>query len=146
MLMRFAGGVRGMLWASQVAVGNENNLKLRVYGEKAGLEWRQEDPNYLWFTPYGETPRRISRAGAGASAAAAHAARFPAGLPEGYIEAFAQLYTDLAEQISARLERRRPDPAARLVPGIAEGVEGMRFVEAALASARRNAAWVNIAG
>jgi predicted dehydrogenase len=146
MLMRFAGGVRGMLWASQVAVGNENNLKLRVYGEKAGLEWRQEDPNYLWFTRYGETPRRISRAGAGASRAAAYAARFPAGLPEGYIEAFAQLYTDLAEQISARLERRRCDPAARLVPGIAEGVEGMRFVEAALASARRNAAWVKIAG
>ena len=145
-LMRFAGGARGMLWASQVAVGNENNLKLRVYGEKAGLDWRQEDPNYLWFTPYGETPRRVSRAGAGASPAAAHAARFPAGLPEGYIEAFAQLYIDLAEQISARLERRRPDPAARLVPGIAEGVEGMRFVEAVLASAKRNAAWVKIAG
>jgi predicted dehydrogenase len=145
-LMRFAGGARGMLWASQVAVGNENNLKLRIYGEKAGLEWRQEDPNYLWFTPYGETPRRISRAGAGASPAAAHAARFPAGLPEGYIEAFAQLYTDLAEQIGARLERRRPHPAARLVPGIAEGVEGMRFVEAVLASAKRNSAWVKIAG
>jgi predicted dehydrogenase len=145
-LMRFAGGARGMLWASQVAVGNENNLKLRVYGEKAGLDWRQEDPNYLWFTPYGETPRRISRAGASTSPAAAYAARFPAGLPEGYIEAFAQLYADLAEQISARLERRRPDPAARLVPGIAEGVEGMRFVEAVLASARRNAAWVKLAG
>src|SRR4029077_16849010 len=65
LLMRFAGGARGMLWASQVAVGNENNLKLRIYGEKAGLEWRQEDPNYLWVAPYGETPRRISRAGAG---------------------------------------------------------------------------------
>jgi predicted dehydrogenase len=135
-----------MLWASQVAVGNENNLKLRIYGEKAGLEWRQEDPNYLWLTPYGETPRRISRAGAGTTPAAAHAARFPAGLPEGYIEAFAQLYTDLAEQIGARLERRHCDPAARLVPGIAEGVEGMRFVEAVLASAKRNSAWVKIAG
>jgi predicted dehydrogenase len=145
-LMRFAGGARGMLWASQVAVGNENNLRLRIYGEKAGLEWRQEDPNFLWFTAYGETPRRISRAGAGTTPAAVHAARFPAGCPEGYIEAFAQLYTDLAEQISARLERRRPDPAARLVPGIAEGVEGMRFVEAALASSKRNAAWVKIAG
>ena len=145
-LMRFAGGARGMLWASQVAVGNENNLRLRIYGDEAGLEWRQEDPNFLWFTAYGETPRRISRAGAGVTPAAAHAARFPAGCPEGYIEAFAQLYTDLAEQISARLERRRPDPAARLVPGIAEGVEGMRFVEAALASSKRNAAWVKIGG
>ena len=146
LLMRFAGGARGMLWASQVAVGNENNLKLRVYGEKAGLEWRQEDPNYLWFTPYGETPRRISRAGAGSSSSVRSAARVPAGHSEGYIEGFAQLYTDLAEQITARLERRRPDPAARLVPGIAEGVEGMRFVEAVLASAKRNGVWVRIAG
>ena len=83
LLMRFAGGARGMLWASQVAVGNENNLKLRVYGEKAGLEWRQEDPNYLWFTPYGETPRRISRAGAGASPSVRSAARVPAGHSRG---------------------------------------------------------------
>jgi predicted dehydrogenase len=144
-LLRFEGGARGMLWASQVAPGNENNLRLRVYGEKAGLEWRQEDPNYLAFTPLGETPRRISRAGAGANAAAAHATRVPAGHPEGYLEGFAQLYADLAEQIAAHREGRKPDPAALLVPTVADGLDGMRFVAAVLDSSRRNAAWVKLA-
>jgi predicted dehydrogenase len=146
MLLRFTQGARGMLWASQVAVGNENNLRLRLYGEKAGLEWCQEEPNHLRFSPYGEPPRLITRAGPSAGASAAHATRVPAGHPEGYIEAFAQLYRDLAEQITARIERRRPDPAALLVSGIAEGVEGMRFIAAVLASSRRNAAWVPLAG
>jgi predicted dehydrogenase len=141
-LLRFAGGARGMLWASQVAPGNENNLRLRVYGEKAGLDWRQEDPNYLWFSPLGEAPRLIRRAGAGAGAVAAHASRVPAGHPEGYLEAFAQLYADLAEQIAAHRERRVPDPASALVPGIADGVEGMKFIAAVLESSRQNAAWV----
>jgi predicted dehydrogenase len=141
-LLRFAGGARGMLWASQVAPGNANNLTLRIYGDKAGIEWRQERPNHLQLMVLGETPRIISRAGAGASAVAAHASRVPAGHPEGYLEAFAQLYTDLAEQIVARREQRAPDPASMLVPGIADGVEGMKFIAAALESSRHNAAWV----
>jgi predicted dehydrogenase len=141
-LLRFAGGARGSLWASQVAPGNENNLRLRLFGEKAGLDWRQEDPNYLCFTPLGEAPRLIRRGGAGAGAAAAHATRIPAGHPEGYLEGFAQLYVDLAEQITAHRERRDADPASLLVPGIADGVDGMRFIAAALESARRDAAWV----
>ena len=106
-MLRFRSGARGMLWASQVAVGCENNIRIRVFGEKAGLEWRHEDMNYLHFTPYGEPPRRLSRGGAGSMAAAAHASRVPAGHPEGYIEGFTQLYTDLAEQIAARIERRK---------------------------------------
>ena len=141
-LLRFAGGARGMLWASQVAPGNANNLTLRIYGEKAGLEWRQETPNDLRVMVLGETARIFSRAGAGARAVAAHASRVPAGHPEGYLEAFAQLYTDLAEQIRAHREQRAPDPASLLVPGIADGVEGMKFFAAALESSRRNAAWV----
>src|SRR5882724_6354727 len=104
-LLRFEGGARGMLWASQVATGNENNLRLRVYGEKAGIEWGQENPNYLRFTPYGKPPVTISRAGAGATPSAKHASRIPSGHPEGYLEAFAQLYADLAEQIAARNAR-----------------------------------------
>lgn len=143
-LLRFAGGARGMLWASQVAPGNENNLQLRIYGEKAGLAWRQEDPNYLWLTPHGEAPRLIRRAGAGAGPAAARASRVPAGHPEGYLEGFAQLYSDLAEQIEAHDAGRAPDPAALLVPGIEAGVEGMRFIAAALESSKRNAAWVRL--
>ena len=144
MLLRFSSGARGMLWSSQVAPGNENALRLRVYGEKAGLDWSQEQPNALLFTPLGEPPQLIRRAGSGASAVAAHASRIPAGHPEGYLEAFAQIYRDVAEQIRARLETRDPDPASLLVPGIADGVRGMRFIAAAVASSQANAAWTAI--
>jgi predicted dehydrogenase len=144
MLLRFAGGARGMLWSSQVAPGNENGLRLRVYGEKGGLEWAQEQPNLLLHTPFGEPPRMIRRAGAGASAVAGHASRIPGGHPEGYLEAFAQLYRDLAEQIAARKEGRPPDAASLLVPGLEAGLRGMRFIAAAVESSRRDAAWTTI--
>ena len=145
MLLRFNNGVRGMLWASQVAVGNENNLRLRVYGEKAGIEWRQENPNYLSLMPLGKTPELIRRNGSGAGPVAAHASRIPGGHPEGYLEAFAQLYTDLAEQISANIEQRSPDPASMLVPTVADGVAEMRFVAGVIASSKQNSAWVQLA-
>ncbi len=144
MLMRFDGGARGMLWASQVAAGNENNLRLRVYGEKAGIEWGQENPNYLRFTPYGKPPVTISRAGAGATASAKHASRIPSGHPEGYLEAFAQLYADLAEQIAARNAGRAPAAASLLVPGVEDGVAGVQFISGVLESSRQNSAWVNL--
>jgi predicted dehydrogenase len=144
MLLRFNNGVRGMLWASQVAVGNENNLRLRVYGEKAGIEWRQENPNYLSLRPLGKPPVLIRRAGAGASAVASHASRIPGGHPEGYLEAFAQLYTDLAEQISANIEQRPVDPASMLVPTVADGVAGMRFVAGVIESSKQDSAWVQL--
>lgn len=145
MLLRFNKGVKGMLWASQIAAGNENNIRLRVYGEKAGLEWRQEDPNYLWWKPLGKPPELIRRAGSGADAVAAHASRIPGGHPEGYLEAFAQLYTDLAEQISAKIDRRAPNPASLLVPGVADGVAEMRFIAAAIESSTQNSAWTELA-
>jgi len=144
MLLRLEAGARGMLWASQVATGNENNLRLRVYGEKAGLEWGQENPNYLRFTPYGKPPVTISRAGAGATASAKHASRIPSGHPEGYLEAFAQLYADLAEQIAARNAGRAPAAASLLVPGIREGVEGVQFIEGVLKSSKQNSGWVKL--
>ncbi len=145
-MLRFTQGARGMLWASQVATGNRNNLRLRVYGEKAGLEWRQEDPDYLWFALLGKAPISIYRGGPAATAVAAHASRVPAGHPEGYLEAFAQLYTDMAEQISARLEGRPPNPASLLVPTVDDGVAGVRFISAVLESSRRNAAWTPLPG
>jgi predicted dehydrogenase len=146
-LLRFDGGARGMLWASQVATGNGNNLRLRVYGEKAGLEWQQEEPNTMRFTRLGNPPEITSRLGPGGkSDVAAHASRIPAGHPEGYLEAFAQLYTDLAEQISARQSGRKPSPASLLVPNVEDGVEGMRFIAATLESSRRNAQWVDLQG
>ena len=111
-LLRYVGGARGMLWASQVAPGNENALRIRVYGEKAGLSWAQENPNYLQFSPLGETPRLITRAGSAAGEAAAHATRIPPGHPEGYLEGFANIYSDVAEVITAHIEDREPDPLA----------------------------------
>src|SRR6266436_6524743 len=144
LMLRFAEGAKGALWASQVATGNANNLRLRVYGEKAGLEWHQEEPNDLLFAKLCETPEILRRPGSGGNSPAAHASRIPAGHPEGYLEAFAQLYTDLAEQIYARRENRKPSAASLLVPTVEDGVEGMRFVAATLESSKRNAAWVNL--
>lgn len=145
MLLRYDKGARGMLWASQVAAGNENNLRLRVYGEKAGLEWGQEDPNYLSFRPLGRAPMLIRRAGPAAIPVAAHASRIPSGHPEGYLEAFAQLYTDLAEQIAAKIEGREAAASSLLVPTVEDGVSGMRFIAAAIASSKRDAAWTPLA-
>jgi len=144
-LMRYANGARGMLWSSQVAPGNENALKVRVYGTKAGLEFRQEHPNHLWFTPLGGAPQLITRAGATAGPAAAHASRIPAGHPEGYLEAFAQLYTDFAEQLHARWEKRAPNPLACHVPTIEDGLRGMQFIEAVVASSRAGGRWTAVA-
>ena len=101
-LLRFEGGARGMLWCSQVAPGNENALRLRVYGTKGGLEWAQEDPNYLWFTPFGQPKRLITRGGAGSGPAAARVTPHAPGHPEGYLEGFANIYTEAARAIRAR--------------------------------------------
>jgi Predicted dehydrogenases and related proteins len=141
-LLRFQGGAKGMLWCSQVAPGNENGLKLRVFGDKGGLEWAQEDPNRLWFTPHGEPKRLITRRGAGAGPEANAVSRIPSGHPEGYLEGFANLYTCAAQAIRAR-QAGQPLPAdAALLPGIAAGMAGMRFVAACVESSRRDAAWV----
>jgi predicted dehydrogenase len=143
-MLRFQQGAKGALWASQVAPGNENNLRLRVYGEKAGIEWWQENPNELAYTPLGEPQRTIRRGSAGTVPAAAHATRIPSGHPEGYLEAFAQLYRDIAEQITARREGRRPDSNSLLVPGVSDGVEGVKFIQAVLQSARNGSAWTQL--
>ena len=142
-MLRYTNGARGMLWASQVAPGNENGLHVRVYGSKAGLAFSQEHPNELWFTPLGGRPQLITRGGAGAGAAAARATRIPAGHPEGYLEGFAQLYRDVAEQIQARWEQRAPDPLACWVPNAEDGVRGMKFIEAVVESSRADGRWVD---
>ncbi len=144
LLLRLSGGARGMLWSSQVSPGNENALRLRVYGERAGIDWSQEHPNQLRFAPLGAAPRILARGAGGLHPAAAHATRIPAGHPEGYLEAFAQLYRDVAERVAARIEGREPDPAALLVPGVDEGVRGVRFLAAAVESNRRGGAWQKV--
>jgi predicted dehydrogenase len=142
-LLRYAGGARGMLWACQVAPGNENNLKIRVYGDKGGLEWHQERPDRLQTFPYGQSAQLIKRAGPGAGDAAAKVSRIPSGHVEGYLEAFANIYTGCAELITARLEGREPDAAARLVPTVEDGARGVKFITAAVESSARGGVWVD---
>jgi predicted dehydrogenase len=144
MMLRFAGGARGMLWCSQVAAGCENALRIRIFGEKGSLEWQQEQPNTLIHAQLGEAPRLVRRNGAGSDAVSRAASRIPAGHPEGYLEAFAQLYTDIAEQIAARIEGREPSPFSLLAPTVEHGVRGVRFIEAAVKSSAANAAWTEL--
>ncbi|QYK43401.1 MAG: Gfo/Idh/MocA family oxidoreductase [Paracoccaceae bacterium] len=143
-LLRFKGGARGMLWCSQVAPGNENALKLRVYGTKAGLEWEQENPNYLWVGPLGQPKYRLTRSGPGAGEAAARVSRIPSGHPEGYLEGFANIYAEAARAIIARRDGATLDPAVTF-PGVKEGLDGVAFVAACVQSSARNAAWVKLA-
>lgn len=140
-LLRFQGGARGMLWCSQVATGSENALRLRVYGDKGGLEWAQEDPNYLWFTELGQPKQLLTRGGAGANAAAARLSRTPGGHPEGYLEGFANLYTEAARAIRAR-RAGEPIPDGVIFPTVEDGVAGVAFVDACVRSSHRNGAWV----
>ncbi len=140
--LRWAGGARGQLWASQVAVGAANGLRLRIYGETGGLEWAQEDPDILRFTPLGEPPRILRRGGPGLSAAAQAATRIPAGHPEGYLEGFAQIYADAADLIAAH-KAGKPAPATDL-PGVSAGVEGVRFIEASVRSAAADGRWTSL--
>jgi predicted dehydrogenase len=143
-LMRVVGGGRGVLAASQVAVGNLNNLNLKVYGTRAGLEWSGESPEVLRFTPYGEPSRMLQRGGPGNTEAARDGSRMPAGHPEGYIEGFANLYRDAAELIAARRAGRKPNPAAvTLTPNVLDGARGVAFIEASVASSRNNGAWTS---
>jgi predicted dehydrogenase len=144
LLLRFEGGARGVLHSSQVAVGEENNLILRVYGSEASLEWQQEHPNEL-IVKYPDRPREILRRGNGyVGDVAQRVTRIPAGHPEGYLEAFANLYREAFRAIAAEVSGD-PLPDDPDVPGIDDGVAGMAFIEAAVASARKGAAWVPIA-
>ena len=143
-MMRFEGGARGMLWCSQVAPGNENGLRLRVYGEAGGLEWAQENPNQLWYTPHGEPKRLLTRGGVGATGDAARVTRIPAGHPEGYLEGFATIYREAADAITAH-RAGRDVPADVLYPTIEDGLKGMQFVDACVRSSKRNGAWVKLA-
>jgi len=142
-LLRYQNGARGALWVSQVAPGNENNLTLRVYGSKGGIEWRQEHPNQLSWTPFGSSTRIITRGTKDVNAAGARVTRIPAGHPEGYLEAFAAIYLEVAAAVIARRSRAGPG-ADVLFPGVDDGVAGVAFVDAAIRSSREGGAWVTL--
>lgn len=140
-LLRFTNGARGILYASQISAGEENNLKIRVYGEKGGIEWAQMEPNTL-IVRWGDKPVEILRTGGqGLCEAAARHTRVPAGHPEGYLEAFANVYRNVAFCIQARLEGRKPDPVYEDFPGVEDGVRGMEFIHKVIESGKNDQKW-----
>ena len=142
--LRFRGGARGQLWASMVAAGNGHGLRIRVFGEKASLHWDQESPDELFLRADGAPYRTLRRGEAYLCADARHASRTKAGNPEGYFGAFANIYADAAEVIDARRTGRPADPCASTFATARDGVLGMAFIEAAVASHRSGGAWTPV--
>lgn len=146
-LVRFDNGARGVLHASQISVGEENNLAIWVYGEKGGLEWHQEHPNYLYVKRL-DAPLEVWRRGnpyvAVKSPAAGRATRLPFGHPEAFIEAMANIYANFAQTVAAAIEGAEPDPLAKDFPTVDDGVRGMCFLEALVGSAKSNQKWTKI--
>jgi predicted dehydrogenase len=142
-LLKFNNGANGILVASQIAAGEENALKIKVYGEKGGLEWHQEEPNTLkvkWL----DAPTQLYRSGQGyLSAAAQYNARTPSGHPEGYLEAFANIYRNFALTLKSKLEGKEPTAEMLDFPGVAEGVRGMAFIENVVASGQSDQKWTD---
>jgi predicted dehydrogenase len=140
-LLRLANGAKGTLTCSQIACGEENNLTLRVYGTRGGIEWHQQSPNSLIFKPAG-APSQVLRVGQGYLSDAAKAAtRVPPGHPEGYLEAFATIYS---AAIADMRRRREGQPTLGGYPTVHDGVRGMRFIDAVVQSSQRDGAWLKV--
>jgi predicted dehydrogenase len=142
-MLRYAGGARGALWASQVAPGNENGLRIRVYGTKGGLHWVQANPNEMLWSPLGQSTRIVTRGGPDSGAAAARVTRIPPGHPEGYLEGFANIYSEVAAAIKAARAGKKP-PKGVHFPTIDDGVKGLAFIEAAVKSSKANGKWTKL--
>jgi predicted dehydrogenase len=142
-MLRFKGGAKGMLWASQVAPGNENNLRLRLYGTKGGLDWHQEQSNHLHWSPFGKPTQLLSRGTAGANASAARVTRVPPGHPEGYLEGFANIYSEIAAAILATRGGKKPDKSVTY-PTVHDGLKGVAFVAATVRSSAKGGTWVKL--
>jgi predicted dehydrogenase len=145
-LLKFNNGASGVLMASQIAAGEENNIKIRVYGEKGGLQWQQCDANTLLLN-FLHQPTQIFRTGTSyVGSYAQENSRTPAGHPEGYLEAFANLYRNFANCILADLNNEKPTKEALDYPGVEEGIRGMRFIDTVIASGESEVKWLNIEG
>ena len=143
-LLRFEGGAKGVLHCSQISVGEENNLNIRVYGETGGLEWHQKEPNTL-LVKWQDKPMEVLRTANGyLGAAAAANSRTPAAHPEGYLEAFANIYRNFANHIRCRLAGNEPDALTLDYPKIEDGVRGMAFIDAVVSSSKHNSAWTKV--
>lgn len=142
-LLKFNNGASGVLMATQIAAGAENNIKVRVFGEKGGLEWQQEEANTL-LVKWPDRPAEIYRAGSGyVDSFAQHNARTPAGHPEGYLEAFANLYRNFAATLRAKLNGQEATPEMRDFPSVEEGVRGMAFIDHVIASGKSEQKWID---
>ena len=143
LMLRYSGGACGALWASQVAPGNENALRIRVYGSRGGLEWAQEQPDQLRFSPFGKATCTLSRGTASANTDAARVTRLPSGHPEGYLEAFSTIYSEIAQALRAARTGGEVDAVVDF-PSIDDGIKGMAFIEAALRSSSNGGQWVPV--
>jgi predicted dehydrogenase len=143
-LLRFESGAKGILHASQIAVGEENDLNIRIHGTKGGLQWRQMEPNSL-FAKWMDKPTQIFRTGVGelSPEATAHT-RIPGGHPEGYLEAFANIYRNVAFCIQAELKGETPNPLYTDFPTVSDGVRGMEFIAKVVESSQKGAVWVEM--
>ncbi len=146
LMLRYTNGARGIMWITQAAAGAEHGLSFRIFGSKGGLEWNQESPNQLLFRRLDGMPLVLSKGAPGLHEASTRISRVAFGHPEGYREAFSSLYSDLFESITAIRQGITPHPLASWYPGLAEGVRGVEFAAAALASSNRNGDWVALAG
>lgn len=143
-LLEFDNGAKGILSASQIAAGEENNLRIRIYGEKGGLDWSQMKPNSL-IVRWLNKPMEILRTGVGNLSAEAQAhTRLPGGHPEGYLEAFANIYRNFAKCVQARLQNKKPNKVYTDFPSVADGVRGMQFIEKVVASSKSKSKWTKM--
>jgi predicted dehydrogenase len=141
-LLKFNNGASGVLMASQIMAGEENDLTIQVYGEKGGLEWKHTDPNTL-LVKWLDAPAQILRAGTGyLSDIAKHNTRTPAGHPEGYIEAFANHYRNFALCVKASIDGVKPKPEWLDFPGVEDGVRGMAFIDNVIESGKSETKWL----
>ena len=143
-LIRFDNGAKGVLHCSQISAGEENGINIRVYGELGGLQWHQHDPNTMYLK-WLEKPMEVYRTGTGymGESSMAHT-RTPAGHPEGYLEAFANIYRNFAKVVQARIDGKEAEAVYQDFPTVEDGVRGMKFIDAVIASGENNAAWTKI--
>jgi predicted dehydrogenase len=139
--LHFENSVKGTMWVSMAATGHEHGLRIRVYGSKASLEWQQEDPNHLTVRYLDAPPQRLGRGAPYLSDAATRSTRVGTGHPEGFFEAFANIYTDVADAIVERRYGIKADPLAFDFPNVADGVRGVKFVEASVLSSKNKGSW-----
>jgi predicted dehydrogenase len=142
-LLKFNNGASGILFATQIAAGEENNIRIRVYGEKGGLEWQQNDANTLLIKWAGKPAEILRTGGSYLSSFAKHNTRTPSGHPEGYLEAFANIYRNFALTINARLNKEEAKPEWLDFPGLNDGLRGMTFIEKVIASGKSDEKWID---